>query len=301
MPIARAAVADVPGSLPRRGFLAAMALSLPGCMSMRGWMRSDPMAGQPCVLPPDATKEQIVEHLNLNVSRTHGWRSTSVGIKMNGWPSAQGDLAVQQGHRFRLRVTSLPGLMLDMGSNEELFWFWARDAQQPGVLYARHEDAGMASRQLNMPFEPQWLMQAFGVLPYHADLMQMREGLTTGTAQLESNHTLDNGWQVRRIVVVDRCRGYVREHTLWDGSPRGQIIASAVLSKHFTDPQSGVVLPRRIDLSSPQSGDSVSLDLGNVMVNPPPADERLWQMPDMPNAPSINIGRSSRVSLDDVP
>jgi hypothetical protein len=287
----------------RRGAIcSAVALGLaylPGCVSMRSWLRpADPFARQPCVLPPEATVEQIVAHLNQNVDRLHGWRASGVGIRANGFP-LHGELAVQKGRRLRLRVNSPLALEVDLGSNEEIFWFWARQNKQPHVYYARHEDADVAVQQLNLPFEPQWLMEAFGMESYDPAQLRLQPGLQPGTVQLVSDHILDNGWQVRRIVVVDLCHGLVREHTLWDSSRNGKIIASAHLSEHFIDPQSGVVLPRRMELDWPQAEMRLTMELGAIQVNPTGLSEHLWEMPVLPQTQAINLGRSARASLDE--
>lgn len=275
---------------------------LPGCTSMRSWLRgpADPFASQPCVLPPDATVEQVVAHLNQNVDRLQSWRAHGVGIRVKGIPfPLNGDLAVQKGRRLRLMVNSIGGTEVDLGSNEHLFWFWAKQNKQPHVYYARHEDADLAVRQLNLPFEPQWLMEAFGLSPYDFQQLRLQPGMQPGTVQLVSDHVLNNGWQVRQIVVVDLCRGLVREHTLWDSARNGKIIASARLGEHFIDPQTGVVLPRRIELDWPQAEMSLAMEFGAIQVNPPALPEQLWEMPVLPQTQAINLGRSARASLDD--
>lgn len=272
---------------------------LPGCMSMRSWLRgpADPFARQPCVLPPDATVEQVVAHLNRNVDRLQSWRAHGVGIKVKGVPfPLNGDLAVQKGRRLRLMVNSIGGTEVDLGSNEHLFWFWAKQNKQPHVYYARHEDADLAVRQLNLPFEPQWLMEAFGLEPYIPQQLRMQPGMQPGTAQLVSDHVLNNGWQVRQIVIVDLCHGLVREHTLWDSSRNGKIIATARLSEHFIDPPSGVVLPRRIELDWPQAEMTLAMEFGAIQVNPAALPDQLWEMPVLPQTQAINLGRSARRS-----
>lgn len=272
---------------------------LPGCTSMRSWLRpADPFARQPCVLSPNATLEQLVAHLNHNVDRLQAWRASGVGIRANGFP-LHGELAVEKGRHLRLMVNSLAGTEVDLGSNENIFWFWARQNKQPHVYYARHEDADMAARQLNLPFEPQWLMEAFGMEAYDAQQLRMQPGLQPGTAQLVSDHVLENGWQVRRIVVVDLCHGLVREHTLWDSSRNGKIIASARLSEHFIDPPTGVVLPRRMELDWPQAEMNLTMEFGAIQVNPAGLSDKLWEMPVLPQTQAVNLGRSARASLDD--
>lgn len=284
--------------------LAAGLTVLPGCVGMRSWLRgpTDPFAGRPCVLPPDASIEQIVAHLNQNVDRLLAWQAYNVGIHASGVPfRLDGDLAVQKGRRLRLRVHSALGNEVDLGSNEEIFWFWARQNKQPHVYYARHEDADLATQQLNLPFEPQWLMEAFGLEPYDPTQLRLQPGLPhgSGTVQLVSDHVMQNGWQIRRIVVVDLCHGLVREHTLWDSAPHGKPIASARLSEHFIDPATGVVLPRRMELDWPQAAMKLTMEFGVVQVNPVGLSEDLWQMPNLQQTQAVNLGRSTRVSLED--
>ena len=59
-----------------------LAVSNAGCAVSLGNLLRSGWGNQPCVLPPDASAEEIVTHLNANVSQLTAWRSDDVQIQM---------------------------------------------------------------------------------------------------------------------------------------------------------------------------------------------------------------------------
>jgi len=151
------------------GLSLVVVLMISGCHWPQLVKPSNPFAkAAPCVLSSEATKEEIVAHLNANASRLTAWRSTKVGIHLKQKGSIPVDLtaqmAVEGPRNFRLRASSLLGEEADFGSNQERFWFWIRRSPQPYVITAAHQDMETAQQQLPIPFDPGWVMEAFGVM-----------------------------------------------------------------------------------------------------------------------------------------
>src|SRR5690606_29663245 len=122
---------------------------LSGC-SLRNWLFPPPFSDRaPCAISPSISKDQLVAHLNRNIqgsATTSGiaaWRSTNAKITATGMPpgiSVPATIAVEAPRNFRLRVSEPLTRVeaLDMGSNRQEFWFWARDAQPPQVVTISH-------------------------------------------------------------------------------------------------------------------------------------------------------------------
>jgi len=241
------------------------------------------------VLPPNPTVEQVVEHVNANVDKVQGYRAGSVRIRANNLPGLSGHLVVARDHRLRLEVTSLAGKEVDLGSNDEVFWLWARRNEPAGVYYAAHADMGVARQKLPMPFEPEWLMEALGVMPLSAEDVRLEGASGKGSIKLVSHHQLSDGQQIQKVIAVDPCRGTVMEHSIYDA--HGQLMVRALLQDYRLDTTTGAMLARHIKLDWPQAKMSLAMDLGNVEVNPPAMPAKVWEMPVVPGCPLVDLGR----------
>lgn len=271
-------------------------LILSGC-AVRGLLPAGPWnPPPPCVLPPNASLSEVVEHLNNNIAKLHAWGSTRVEIKTRG-PAGlpvtlKAQIAVEAPHNFRLRARSIMGDEADFGSNSERFWFWLHRGH-PYVFFARHDELQLIQQRMPVPLHPDWLMEALGVIPLDEQRMSLhRQGTKAGTAELISDRPSPDGRLVRHIMLVDTCRGVVLEHSLTDSD--GRLIARATLKNYKTDPASGVTLPRRIDLHWPQSDLALTIDLGTVDINPDGVSVATWQLPQIRGCPPFNMGQRIR-------
>lgn len=75
--------------------------------------------------------------------------------------SASGNIRYEKPKNFRMIVQKFFNKELDLGSNENLFWFWGRRSAEPGLFYAKHED--YSKTRLKTPFNPIWIMASLGI------------------------------------------------------------------------------------------------------------------------------------------
>jgi hypothetical protein len=179
-----------PGQMTRLWLILALLTGLSGLSgcSLRNWLFPPPFSDRaPCAISPSITKDQLVTHLNRNIqgsatsSGIASWRSTNAKITATGMPpgiSVPASIAVEAPRNFRLRVSEplTRAEALDMGSNHDEFWFWAKDAQPQQVLTISHSDLPAAQRELRVPFDPDWLMEVLGVIPIDASKVTMTRG-----------------------------------------------------------------------------------------------------------------------------
>jgi hypothetical protein len=249
----------------------------------------NPFPQQPvCVFPPDATKDEIIAHINNQASRLRAWQSSRVAIRLKqpGMIPVElsADMAVERPLNFRLRAKSLMGEEADFGSNRDLFWFWIKRAD-PRVITVAHEDLAFVQQQMPIPFEPQWVMEAFGVKSIDPSQYEM-ENVRDNRVNLISHQTSPSGQPVMKVIGFDLCSGYVVEHSLYDASSR--LIARATLGNHL-QAGDGIVIPYRLTLEWPQAGVNMRLDLLDAEINPDYTPETVWQLP--VNAPAYDLGR----------
>ncbi len=269
-----------------------------GCV-FSGWLKPRPPFGKgsPCVLQPGASKEHIVAHLNSNiVGGEHSgglasWRSTHVRLSLKGVPMAlPASIAVEAPRNFRLRVSEPIGRgdMVDMGSNQTDFWFWAKDAQPRNVITASHEQLPYVQQQMQIPCQPDWLMEVLGVIPIDASEVTLRHpDPSSPLVELVSTHMSPAGQKITKVIRVDSCHGIVREHALHDS--RGVIIARAALADHRVDPTSQLTIPHTIQIDWPEMDQQLTMRLEHVEINPPPMPAQAWMIPVKPGYPTVDI------------
>jgi hypothetical protein len=275
------------------GLLVAVCVSgLPGC-SLSGLFprrKPDPL---PRALSSDVSLNEIMHHLNDQRSRVMSWRSTDVHIKASGEgviaPKLTAALSVESPRNLRLMADSLRGLEVDFGSNDDRFWYWMR-AGKPKYLLTGSHVALETYRDNPLPFPPSWLMEALGVIPIDPSGVQMlRDPESPDQVRLISSYQLQ-GRAVQRIMLVDLALGEIVEHALYDD--QDQLIASATLGD-FRSVGQTALLPHRIDLQLPTSGQELSLTIGSIDVNPALSDST-WQMTDYPNYEVVDLDQHFR-------
>jgi hypothetical protein len=98
----------------------------------------------------------------------------------------------------------------------------------------------------------------------------------SNSVYLIADRVSPQGFKIRKITIVDTCRGVVREHRLQD--LHGQTIARAVLSG-YPDKPARADLPTKIDLDWPQAELTMTMTLSDIEVNPPRLPPDLWLVP----------------------
>ena len=290
-PCRRVAVSMRPETL--RAVILALALlcTLPGCVGFRGiGLRHgvDPLAGAPRPRwAEDPQVEEVVDHLNRNIDKLQAWRANNVRIRANNLPLS-GTLAVERGRHLRLVVNSIAGNEVDMGSNDDLFWIWAKRMPPPEYVYCRHEHTEAVRQAMGIPFEPEWLMQALGVSPLSVKDTKLEIEPTARHARLVQQIRSAHGQPLRKVILVDLQRGVILEHSVYDYN--GKPLTVARLDDHQLDKASGVVMPRRVKLDWPQSDMSLVMNLGQIEVNPKGIPSQIWDMPKMHGYQVVDLG-----------
>ncbi len=109
------------------------ALELCGCQHNFLVSSQDDLRRLPPVLPSSPTLAQVISVVNGNSSQIQSFSTSQATISGTGFPGMRASIAFQRPMRLRLRA-DLPlgtGQAVDLGSNDELFWFWVRSNQPP--------------------------------------------------------------------------------------------------------------------------------------------------------------------------
>lgn len=247
----------------------------------------------PQVLPEGAAREQILAAVNQNAARVRSLSATGATITIPDMmgPTLSGNIAAERPGRFRLTAgTALTGQEVDIGSNDELFWMWAKRNDPPAVYYCRHDQFATSAIRQIMPVEPSWLLSALGMV--EIDPATVFEGplpRADGTVEIRSWLPSASG-TLSRVTVIDARTACVREQYVYDQSGT-TLLASAVTDSLRYYPVEQVSLPERVSIRLPASNIALKIDLGNVAVNQLPGDpQQLWAMPTFQGYPQYDLG-----------
>ncbi|HYO26060.1 MAG TPA: hypothetical protein VEQ85_14045, partial [Lacipirellulaceae bacterium] len=245
----------------------------------------------PDLLAPAAPLKQIIATVNQNAQKVQSYQTNNASINIPGSlgiPTLRGNIAAQRPGRVRLQAsTAITGPEVDLGSNEELFWFWVRRNEPPQLYYSRHaQTPGSAAQQL-MPIDPQWLMDALGLAEFRGG--DQHEGpLPIDKNRVEIKSTIRTGAGVMtKRTVVDAHKAWVLEQHLYDSA--GTLLASAVAKSHRYYPETGASLPQVVEIRSPPAELAMTIDVGTVELNRLANTPQLWTLPTIPGSPAVDL------------
>ena len=180
------------------------------------------------------------------------------------------------------------GPQVDLGSNDELLWFWIRNNPPPALYFCHHSQFAASSARQVLPVEPDWLIEAMGVINFDTAQNNIEGPFPVGKGRVEikSRPIMPGGNS--RITMIDDSRGIVLQEDVYD--VKGIRIASAVMSKHLHDPASERTLPRHVEIQWPTTHFSLSIDMADLKINQltaPPAD--LFTKPTYPGYNEVDL------------
>ncbi len=264
-----------------------------GCQWLENVLHPPPPP--PPVLSESATLEQVINVVNRNNAQIVSGSAPRAKLSVEGYPSLRAKIDFERPGRLRIRAESIAGPELDLGSNDNLFWFWIKRNQQPGVFYCRHDQFAQSPARKMIPIDPAWVLEALGVggfdpaLPHEGPI-----ALPNGRLEVLTRRNTAEGI-VTKSTIIDAASGFVVEQRLFDA--QNQLITRAVTSRHQQDPYSGLIMPRIVEIECPRAGFSMRLDLGTVQINPPEGHQvEIWTMPSYQGSPLVNLCAPGGVS-----
>lgn len=247
----------------------------------------------PRALPPTAALADIVRVVNDNSSRVQSLYTSTASISSPMIPSLNASIALDRPQRFRLRAEHFAtGPEVDLGSNDELFWFWVRRNQPPALYFCRHEQFGTSPLRRIIPVEPAWLIEALGLV-YFDPAVQHVGPATVGAERLRIDSPRPTLYgQLTKTTIIDATRAWVLEQHLYD--ERRELIATAITSDHRRDAATDVTLPRDIEIRWPASQLTMKIRVNQWQVNSPAANASLWTMPEYPGWNPVDLGNPNQ-------
>ena len=263
----------------------ALLFTASGATCLRSTYPNDPLA--PVAFTAAPTLEDIIYTVNANTDRVQQLHTENASLSLAGMVgSLKASISVERPQRFRLRAKLFGPPEVDLGSNDELFWFWAKSSPQPAIYYARHSEYANAAASQLLPVAPSMLIEAFGLVwiepgGQHEGPFPRADGKVEIRSRLNGG-----GGAASRVIVVDDRYGWITEQHVFDVS--GNVLASVRASGHRHYPQVGASLPHNLEVTMSGAGQTLRIDVGEYWLNQQ-ADPGQWAMPQLPGYPPVNV------------
>ena len=253
-------------------------------------------AKAPVVFEGQPTIDRTIAVVNANSAKIEQLQSTGATLKVPGVPALRGSVSYERSQRFRLIAdTSLTGVELDMGSNDQEFWMWVKRNRPPAVYFCRHDEFHNSAVRDVIPIDPAWIAEAIGVVYF--DPGGRHEGpyaAGEGRIEIRTKVPTPEG-ESTKVTVLDSSHGWILEQHMFDVT--GNRVASAVSSHHRYDPATGVSLPRHVEIELPTIDMRFTLEVSDYIVNRLTGDPAtIWTRPERNQIPPVALGRIARDS-----
>lgn len=269
----------------------AVVLSLAGCNFFSKILESrPPQASIPTETP---TKGQLVNYLNANAQQIRALECTEVDLDCKYQLQSvglRGRLDCQRPHNFRLTANIVGNRAVDIGSNDQEFWFWISKADPPHLYHCSYADFNKGVK-LPFPFQPEWIMEALGMADYGPeDKYQLKVEPTT--VELVENTQTPQGQPVRKVIVFNRGAATVQvpRYEIQDMNRRAICTAQISQVQYFGQ----VFVPKKLQLSWPAEKMEMQLVLRDLVRNPQIEGQlaaRLFTRPSLVNVQAYDLAR----------
>jgi hypothetical protein len=267
-----------------------------------------PTRPEPCTFNSAATKQEIVAHVNRFATSEGArppltaWRALQAKVTFAGTPTVPATVDVEAPSRVRIRAV-LPfsnSEVADIGCNHEELWFWHRMSPKE-IVTIKHENVPYALQQMQVPIEPQWLMEVLGVVPMNVDDFVMRpvSDHAGNMVDLVAERATPTGETVSRVVRFDLCHGRIVEHRIERAD--GTLVACATLGGYSPDASAQYVMPHVVQIEWPSTGAALKLEVGPILANPTPLADAEWRVPQYAGVQQMEFippGRGPRQTAD---
>lgn len=222
---------------------------------------------------------QLIEKINQINSKIKSLSCDDIKFKMwdNGFRfKLHGDLHYEKKDNFRMRINTIFGQELDIGSNKDLFWFWSRRNKTPGLHFAVYED--YYKTRLKTPFNPVWMRSTFGINEIDTKSSKILESKKYYI--IAKNGITSTGKEIVNAVFVDKEQERITTIEITD--TQGIPLASCEILEVEND------LPKKVLFTWYEENKMMQMELKNPSINKKLSSD-YWKMPDI--KPIVDMGK----------
>jgi hypothetical protein len=266
-------------------------LILAGCADTKWNFLRNRNDAPPAVAGQAPTAAQLVDYLNQNSQRIQSIQCTEMDLdcKADGQPfGLRAHMCCERPKSFRLNAEVLGKPAVDMGSNNQEFWYWISKAEPPYLVHCSYQDLAQGGVRMPFPFQPEWVLAALGMGEYGpAEQYQVRQ--RSAYLDLIQETVNSQNQRVRKVTVFNRSRSPVQVQAYLLQDANGKEICSAYIQE--VQNVGGAMLPRRIKLIWPEARLQLTMKLEDVTINQPRALPELYVRPVLANVQTYDLKR----------
>ncbi|MBQ2789632.1 MAG: hypothetical protein IJE97_08335, partial [Thermoguttaceae bacterium] len=185
------------------------------------------------------------------------------------------------------------GRVVDVGCNEERFWFWSDFQNSDELYFCRHDQYQNSAAARVLPLDPTWFPEAFGVVELKDD--ELVDGPTRqgdGSLLVTVKKARADGVYLKRVYFEPKTAAILRQDVQ---APNGETIVSIRCKRSVYLDEPGVVLPQKLEIECPRADDALVLDMGTPLLNDSSKiAEKAFQQPTDLKAKAIDLGASQQ-------
>jgi hypothetical protein len=175
-------------------------------------------------------------------------------------------LTFERPKRLRIQgsVSSLGNQEFDFGSNDDLFWLWARRGTDV-MWYCRHDQYPFSPVRSAITIDPGWLMEALGVVEFKPTDQHFGPTLTEDRNWEIISHCNTPSGQFTKRTVIDSKNSLVIRQELY--TPQSERIAWAEASDPRFERGTGISYMKKISVQCQGMDGKMTIDLGSPTFN----------------------------------
>lgn len=273
----------------------AMLCGLAGCNLTR-WplLRGPERSPQPTGETPSVAA--LVNYLNDNADRVRTLRCEDLDLTCSQGSQSiglRGKMVMQRPRGLRMSADSLGNRIVDLGSNDQEFWYWVKQAEPPYQFFCAYRDLQEGRvKHMPFPFQPEWVQEALGLGSYGPPERFKLDLSDPETYRLVEQTRSPQGAPVKKIIVLRRRpvnppTPQATDYILLDETT-GKEICVARIADVQEDRATGARVPRRIEFRWPSQRLKMAMVLNGLAVNPSVPATAFVRQP-LQGVPSLNL------------
>jgi hypothetical protein len=256
--------------------------------------------------PP--SKDALVAYLNNNSANIPGIISKDVSLTyylnpIGSIPLNDCKLGAQGPRNFRLVANWNGGQEVDMGSNEQEFWYWIKKGEPPYQYFCSYQalEQGQVQYSMPFPFQPEWVLEAMGMGKYGSpEKYELAIDQKHQKFKLIEHTKSAQGTPVKKVIVFNSMRQIrdqdpqVTDFELRDEKTDKLICAAHITKRQILDKVSRAEIAREMELVWPAQNLRLGLQINNPQVTQQfPAD--IYVRKPLKNVPSFDLATGRKI------
>ena len=255
-------------NIPQKAALVVLILVVSTCGCKSFLFGTKPATPIPTVFSTVPTLEQAQMEINRRYTSIRSFATDKAMISASGVAiPLRSSIAYEKPKNLRIRGGASLGLgtEIDLGSNRDEFWFWAKRKPEKHLYHAKHDQYATCQIRNVIPVEPEWLMESFGIIELKdSDKHIGPTRATDGNLQITSQIQTPRGIYSRIITFHPQTAAILR-HEIY--SPDNRRIVGTEMSEHTIDSNSGVLYAKKVVIHAPDANLTLTINLGEVKYN----------------------------------